>query len=1008
MPAMFRRAFSASQNRRSRRPLLLLDNLESRVLLSGNTYSLVTLHSFGGGPVDGANPYGALVADSFGDIFSTTQSGGVNGDGSIFEFPAGSSTEQLSYSFGGTPDGAAPNAGLVFDSSGDMFGTTAEGGASNDGTIFEVLAGSTSASVIYSFTGGADGAAPAGNLIIDSAGDLFGVTTTGADGGGTAFVVPQGATTPINLHTFAGGSDGAESFSGLTLDGNGNLYGTTFLGGAHHDGTVFEISSSGQYSILAAFNGTNGNRPTGKLVVDGAGDIFGTTDSGGTHNDGTVFEFFGSNHTFASLYSFAGGAGGKEPISGMVLDGSGNLFGTTFLGGAHGDGMVFEIPDDSATPHMIASFSGGNGARPYGNLFLDGQGDVLGTTVVGGTNGFGTVFGLVPTQTTQLAFNPGPSPVQAGKSITPAITVDLEKSGGGTNINDDSFVTLSIVTGPQGGTLLGTTTVQANDGVATFTGLHLPKTGTYSIEADVGSLTPINSGDFNVLPGPPAKLAITEQPGNVVAGQTLGTITVDIDDAEGNLVYTDNTSTLTIGIAGGPKNSALMGTMTAVATAGVVTFTGLDLETAGKYSLSIAMTGVHTSNTKAFIVSPDTFSSQLKILQSPALTAVVGKALAPKLVVEVVDQFGNVVTSNHDQITLSIASQTAAGTLTGHTVVPATHGKAIFSGIALSMAGTYTLQVADPLLAINTPVPITGEVIGQGVTTIPLPHTAHGYTFGQTITLSTKLVSTAAKTIPFTGTADVYNQSDELVAIGTLTTGGAFKVTLPSLSQGLYSYTIGYSGDANHTAETSNAFAVLVNFAPTTTTLVTSTGSLFAGQSLTLTAIVSSHSAPDVDRTGMVTFLDNGSAISGAVALTGAGTASFVDPNPSVGKQVYTVQYAGDTNFAGNTSAGKIVTVNKDKTAIALVSSAANPIIAHATFNLTATISVIEGIGAPTGEVEFFDGKTPIGTVTLSDGTATLEGISLAIPGTHNITADYSGDTLSDAVNSSRLMLTID
>jgi uncharacterized repeat protein (TIGR03803 family) len=189
------------------------------------------------------------------------------------------------------------------------------------------------------------------------------------------------------------GTDGANPVAGLVLDGSGNLYGTTSLGGPHADGTVFEIAAgSGAITTLASFAGANGAFPEAGLVQDGSGNLYGTTASGGAHGDGTVFEVAKRSGAITRRASF-NGANGAFPVAGLVMDGSGNLYGTTVFGGASGEGTVFEVAKRGGRITTLASFDGSDGANPYAGLVLDG-GNLYGTTQLGGAGDLGTVFEL--------------------------------------------------------------------------------------------------------------------------------------------------------------------------------------------------------------------------------------------------------------------------------------------------------------------------------------------------------------------------------------------------------------------------------------------------------------------------------------------------------------------------------------------------------------------------------------------------------------------------------------
>jgi uncharacterized repeat protein (TIGR03803 family) len=363
--------------------------------------------------------------DSSGNLYGTTFGGGASGYGTVFELsPAASGTwtEKFLYSFkGGSYDGLFPFAGLIMDSSGNLYGTTQGGGASGWGTVFELSPrGTWNETILYSFSGGNDGATPAAGLIMDSNGNLYGTTVEGgASRNGTVFELspPTTADGPWNetvLHAFKGGNDGAAPYAGLIMDSSGNLYGTTGGGGASGWGTVFELSppTFGPLSrpwnetVLYAFKGGNdGVDPLGGLIMDSQGNLYGTTSGGRALGYGTVFELIqipgvpgAWNETI--LYAFSGGNDGANPGAGLVMA-QGNLYGTTAGGGASGYGTVFELTSRPGwTETVLHAFSGGDGATPNAGLTTDSKGYFYGTTFGGGpTVSAGTVFGLrvIPT-----------------------------------------------------------------------------------------------------------------------------------------------------------------------------------------------------------------------------------------------------------------------------------------------------------------------------------------------------------------------------------------------------------------------------------------------------------------------------------------------------------------------------------------------------------------------------------------------------------------------------------
>jgi uncharacterized repeat protein (TIGR03803 family) len=385
--------------------------VQTAILLGNPT--LTTLVSFDG--ANGNNPQAGLFADAAGNLFGTTYYGGPAGDGTVFEIANTSSgyagTPTTLASFNGTT-GYNPRAGLIADAAGNLFGTAWTGGANGDGTVFEIANGSTGYAstpiVLLSFNG-TNGAGPYGGLLADAAGDLFGTTQGGGTlGYGNVFEIARAggtyASAPITLASF-NSNDGAYPYAGLIADAAGNLFGTTAGGGTNNDGTVFEFARiGGGYAstpmTLASFNAVNGVGPHGRLIADAAGDLFGTTQGGGANGQGTVFEIVRTGGSFASapltLASF-NGTDGAYPLSNLIADAAGDLFGTTQFGGANNLGSVFEIVQSAgsyaSTPTTVFSFDGLDGANPNG-LIADAAGNLFGTTADDGVNAAGTVFEL--------------------------------------------------------------------------------------------------------------------------------------------------------------------------------------------------------------------------------------------------------------------------------------------------------------------------------------------------------------------------------------------------------------------------------------------------------------------------------------------------------------------------------------------------------------------------------------------------------------------------------------
>jgi len=253
----------------------------------------------------------------------------------------GAGKETVVYSFTGGADGGNPVGSLIFDPTGNAYGTTKQGGAFNKGTVFK-LSKTGQESVLHSFGVRIDGYWPQAGLVRDKAGNLYGTTLQGGTSDlGTVFkVAPNGDETV--LHSFAGAPDGQNPDGTLIILG-GMLYGTTYFGGASGNGSVFKVDSTGTTTVLYSFSGFGADEgwPWAGLVADKSGNVYGTTSSQISGN-GTVFEL-APGGTETVLYSFTGGVDGANPTGGLFLDAAGNLYGTAYQGGQFGDGTVFKL-----------------------------------------------------------------------------------------------------------------------------------------------------------------------------------------------------------------------------------------------------------------------------------------------------------------------------------------------------------------------------------------------------------------------------------------------------------------------------------------------------------------------------------------------------------------------------------------------------------------------------------------------------------------------------------------
>jgi len=382
-----------------------------KVPVPSEAQTFTVLHTFTGG-ADGSQPVAGLTMDRGGNLYGTTSAGGA-GYGTVFKLTHTGSAwvETTLYTFQGGMDGAKPQARVVFGPDGTLYGTTT-GSGGGAGTVFNLRPPATfcrsilcpwSETVLYRFTGGADGEPIYGDLTFDAAGNIYG-TASGGGGGcslyggcGVVFKLSRSGGGWIEnvLYRFVDGI-GQTPTSGVIFDSAGNLYGTLLYGGTHGRGTVYELTPSGPgwkqttlYSFGAAPDGGN---PYGGLVFDQQGNLYGTTFDGGAGNGGTVYQLqpMGGNWTYTTLYSLPENQGAYD---GPTMDSSGNLYATT-VGGGNGLGNVFELSPGANgwIPTDLHDFSFQHleqGYFPVGGVVLDAHGNLYGTTASGGNMGPG-------------------------------------------------------------------------------------------------------------------------------------------------------------------------------------------------------------------------------------------------------------------------------------------------------------------------------------------------------------------------------------------------------------------------------------------------------------------------------------------------------------------------------------------------------------------------------------------------------------------------------------------
>ena len=305
------------------------------------------------------------------------------------------------YKFAGAADGGGPSS-LVIDAAGNLYGTAVSGGAFDYGTVFKLDATGTF-TVLYSFGGGADGGLPTGSVALDPSGNVYGTTTRGGNGLGVLFKLTpnqDGTWSETVLHSFPGyDGDAAEPYGGVAWGPDGNLYGGTWQGGSSWDGTIFKSDTGGNEAVVHSFSySSEGAHVYKPPIFDPQGNLYATTLWGGSSGYGTVVKLDPAGKLIV-LHSFTGGKDGAYLVGGLTLDQAGNLYGTTQLGGAHGDGVVFmgtPRQDGKFQGKILHAFAGHPGAEPISTMVFDAKGNLYGTADGYSEQGHGSIFELTP------------------------------------------------------------------------------------------------------------------------------------------------------------------------------------------------------------------------------------------------------------------------------------------------------------------------------------------------------------------------------------------------------------------------------------------------------------------------------------------------------------------------------------------------------------------------------------------------------------------------------------
>ena len=761
------------------------------------------------------------------------------------------------------------------------------------------------------------GATPYAGVIEDSSGNLFGTTDSGGTyGEGTVFewVKSSGA---LSVLASFDGTNGQNPVAGVIEDSNGNLFGTTFSGGTYGEGTVFEwVKSSGTLSVLASFDGTNGQNPRAGVIEDNSGNLFGTTYLGGANGDGTVFEVVPGSGTITTLASF-NGADGFLPYAGVIEDNSGNLFGTTYLGGADGAGAVFEVVAGSGTITTLASFSfnGTDGRAPYAGVIEDNSGNLFGTTTQGGAAGLGTVFEVVAgsgTITTLAYFN-----------------------------GTDGQIPFAGVIEDNSGNLFGTTTGGGTNGYGTVFE-WVQSTRTLSALAnfnDANGAYPVNVGAL--IEDSSGNLFGTTQAGGVYGYGTVFSVSQALTTttslaSSANPSVNEQLVTFTAAVtsqvpgSGTPTGAVQfvvdgqnLGSPVTLSATGIATSVGIAL-TAGDHTV----TANYVSSDGGFVNSSGSLDAgqQVNAMTSSNLQSVIAQSL----------QSGNPI--------ILEADPTQSGSLTA--ILSAVNGlQSPGAPITLTVdlqGGTYSDQAASPPPDLSLVIQ-NGTLIG----TSPALTVSGGQVEVLNCNLST---ATDAPTILLTGgslslRSDVVQEStgfaDAAIAfvggsldLGTAASPGGNTLSVNAPGEFVHNTTgnpvaaVGDTFEINGIPQTANALSF--------TSLGTSAATTVWGQPVLLTATVQPNTPGSGTPAGSVDFLDVTTGLDlGSVTLS-AGTAMLSTTALAVGSHTIRASYSGDGTYLLSLDS-LTQTIDQDTTATTVASSV-NPSVFGQSVTFTATV----------------------------------------------------------------------
>jgi len=634
------------------------------------------------------------------------------------------------------------------------------------------LSGTTSVAAV-------NGVATFSNLSINSAGTGYtlAASATGLTGAtSSAFNVTAGAATKLAFSVqptnVVAGSSIVPAVQVTIQDAQGNTITTAANSITMAIGTN---PSGGTLSGTTSVAAVNGVATFANLGINKTGNGY-TLAASATGLTGATSTAFNVTAGAASKLAFTVqptnvGAGGA--ITPAVLVAVQDASGNTITTATNSITMAIGTNPGGGTLSGTTTVAAVNGVATFSNLSINhaGTGYTLTATATGVTTATSVVFNVATAAASQLVFTVQPTSVGAGSAITPAVQVTVEDALGNTITTATNSITMAIGTNPAGGTLSGTTTVAAVNGVATFSNLSINAAGTgYTLSASATGLTSATSSAFNVTTGTAAKLAFTVQPTNVGAGSTIApAVQVAIQDAQGNTVITAANS-LTIAIGTNPAGGTLSGTTAVAAVNGVATFSTLNINSAGTgYTLTVSAAGLTSATSTAFNVTSGT-AAKLAFKVQPSNVAA-GASITPAVQVTIQDAQGNTVTTAANSVTMAIGTNPSAGTLSGTATVAAVNGVATFSNLSIDKLGTgYTLSATATALtsATSTAFNVTAGAATKLSFTVQPSNVAAGLSIAPAVQVT---IEDAGGNIVTTATNSI------TMAIGTNPSGGTLSGT---------------------------------------------------------------------------------------------------------------------------------------------------------------------------------------------------------------------------------------